>query len=139
MTVLENRSRPVGRRLRLAVAILKSLSRTPRPDPVVRIGGGPGDPAVTRTPSIVTRTAGDAGELIHALRADRDVILYDLRSVVNTDVQSRSSATRLLSTDGASRRNASSAMRTMSEGRRPRRRDVRRSVRPNEAGRRTVI
>jgi hypothetical protein len=40
---------------------------------------------------------------------------------------------------GASRRNASSAIRTTSEGRRPRRRDVRRSVRPRGVGRRTVI
>lgn len=85
VTVLENRSKPDGRRLRLAVAILKSLSRTPRPDPVVRIGGGPGDPAVARTPSVMTRTAGDAGELIHALRGERDVILYDQRGVGFSD------------------------------------------------------
>jgi pimeloyl-ACP methyl ester carboxylesterase len=85
VTVLENRSKPSGRRLKLAVAVLRSLSPSPRPDPVVRIAGGPGEPAVARTPSIVRRTAGDGGELIHALRGDRDVILYDQRGVGFSD------------------------------------------------------
>jgi pimeloyl-ACP methyl ester carboxylesterase len=82
VTVLENRSKPDGKRLRLAVAILKSFSRTPRPDPVVRLAGGPGEPLVARTSSIVADTAGNgASELINNLRNDRDVILSDPRGV----------------------------------------------------------
>jgi pimeloyl-ACP methyl ester carboxylesterase len=81
VTVLENRSVPDGRRLRLAVAIVKSRSRTPRPDPVVRVGGGPGDPSLARVPNVLMGTAGDMGELLNGLRDDRDVIFYDQRGV----------------------------------------------------------
>jgi pimeloyl-ACP methyl ester carboxylesterase len=80
VTVLENRSRPDGRRLRLAVALLKSFSRTPRADPVVRLAGGPGEPLVGRTLSAVSPNS-DASELINTLRGERDVILYDQRGV----------------------------------------------------------
>ena len=80
VTVLENRSKPDGRRLRLVVAILKSFSPTPRPDPVVRLAGGPGEPLVARALSVVSNTS-DASELIETLRSERDVILYDQRGV----------------------------------------------------------
>jgi len=80
VTVLENRSKPDGRRLRLAVAILKSFSGTPRPDPVVRLAGGPGEPLVARALSVASDTS-DASELIQTLRSERDVILYDQRGV----------------------------------------------------------
>ena len=80
VTVLENRSKPDGRRLRLAVAILKSFSGTPRPDPVVRLAGGPGEPLVARALSSVSDTS-DASELIETLRREREVILYDQRGV----------------------------------------------------------
>ena len=90
MTVLENRSAPDGRRLlKLSVAILKSLSRKPRPDPVVVLAGGPGSPLVTAAPGVAMAGSvqGDvanqmvAKALIQALRADRDVIFYDQRGV----------------------------------------------------------
>jgi pimeloyl-ACP methyl ester carboxylesterase len=80
VTVLENRSKPDGRRLRLAVVVLKSFSRKPRPDPVVRLAGGPGEPHVARALSAVSRTS-NASELIDTLRRERDVILYDQRGV----------------------------------------------------------
>jgi pimeloyl-ACP methyl ester carboxylesterase len=89
VAVLENRSAPNGRRLKLSVAILKSLSRTPLPDPVVVLGGGPGSPLVTAAPAVAIPESvqGDvphqmvAKALIQALRVDRDVILYDQRGV----------------------------------------------------------
>lgn len=81
VTVPENRSKPDGRRLRLVVAILKSFSGTPRPDPVVRLAGGPGEPLVARALSVVSDTS-DASELIETLRSERDVILYDRAGVV---------------------------------------------------------
>ena len=75
VSVPENRSVPDGRRLRLAVAILKSLSSTPRPDPVVYLAGGPGDTALNRASGFVINGSRDA------LRSDRDVILYDQRGI----------------------------------------------------------
>jgi pimeloyl-ACP methyl ester carboxylesterase len=89
VTVLENRSAPEGRRLKLSVAILKSFSRTPRPDPVVVLGGGPGAPLVIAAPGVALAESvqGDvlhqmtAKALIQVLRADRDVIFYDQRGV----------------------------------------------------------
>ena len=41
LVVPENRSRPAGRSIRLAVAIVPALSRRPAPDPVVYLAGGP--------------------------------------------------------------------------------------------------
>jgi acyl-homoserine-lactone acylase len=75
LTVPENRAAPDRRRLRLAVAIVKSLSPSPRPDPIVFLGGGPGDKVVARVPGLVTNGTLDT------LRADRDLILYDQRGV----------------------------------------------------------
>jgi pimeloyl-ACP methyl ester carboxylesterase len=75
LDVPENRTKPDGRRLKLAVAILKSLSPNPRPDPVVVLSGGPGEPFVGRAPNFIANRSMDM------LRADRDVILYDQRGV----------------------------------------------------------
>ncbi len=46
LIVAENRSKPDGRTLRLAVSILKSLSDQPLADPLVYLSGGPGGPSV---------------------------------------------------------------------------------------------
>lgn len=75
LEVLENRARPEGRRLKLAVAILKSLSPIPSPDPLVVLSGGPGEPFVGRVPSLIASGSMDV------VRADRDIILYDQRGV----------------------------------------------------------
>ena len=75
VAVPENRAIPDGRRLKLAVAILKSLSPSPRPDPVVIVAGGPGEPFVGRAPNLIANGSMDV------LRADRDIILYDQRGV----------------------------------------------------------
>ena len=75
ITVPEKRAVPGGRRLRLAVAILKSLSASPRPDAMVVIGGGPGGRTMDRIPGILTNGTMDA------VRANRDVIVYDQRGV----------------------------------------------------------
>jgi pimeloyl-ACP methyl ester carboxylesterase len=73
LEVPENRAAPEGRRLRLAVAILKSPSPTPRPDPLVFLHGGPGQATVQFAPRIATSRAWSH------LRAERDLILYDQR------------------------------------------------------------
>ena len=75
LQVPENRAKPEGRRLKLAVAILKSLSPNPRPDPLVILSGGPGEPFVARVPTLI------ANKSMDVLRADRDIIVYDQRGV----------------------------------------------------------
>jgi pimeloyl-ACP methyl ester carboxylesterase len=75
LEVPENRGKPGSRRLKLAVAILKSLGPNPRPDPVVILSGGPGEPFVARVPTLI------ANKSMDVLRADRDIIVYDQRWV----------------------------------------------------------
>jgi pimeloyl-ACP methyl ester carboxylesterase len=81
VAVPENRAIPDGRRLKLAVAILRSLSPNPRPDPVVIVAGGPGEQFVGRAPSLIANGSMDV------LRADRDIILYDQRGVAFSEPQ----------------------------------------------------
>jgi len=71
LIVPENRARPEGRQLRLAVAVVKSPSATPRPDPIVLLSGGPGDSFVQSTPRHANLWPG--------LRADRDLVIWDQR------------------------------------------------------------
>jgi pimeloyl-ACP methyl ester carboxylesterase len=71
LIVPENRARPDGRQLRLAVAVVKSASATPRPDPIVLLSGGPGDSFVQNTPRHVNLWPG--------LRAERDLVIWDQR------------------------------------------------------------
>ena len=69
LIVPENRDVPGKRTLRLAVAVLKSRSADPQPDPVIYLHGGPGGSAIS----------GASGWLDHPLRKDRDFILLDQR------------------------------------------------------------
>lgn len=50
LAVPENRTRPDSRTIRLAVAILKSRSENPAPDPIVYLAGGPGASALLEKP-----------------------------------------------------------------------------------------
>jgi hypothetical protein len=47
LVVDEDRARPGGRTIRLPVAILRSQSATPAPDPVVYTAGGPGSSSLS--------------------------------------------------------------------------------------------
>jgi pimeloyl-ACP methyl ester carboxylesterase len=71
LVVPENRSRPTGRSIRLAVAIVPPVSPTPAPDPLVYLQGGPGGSAIAGAPGLI-----DAG-----LNRDRELILMDQRGV----------------------------------------------------------
>ena len=71
LSVPEDRSRPSGRTIRLAVAIVPPVSQTPAPDPVVNLAGGPGLSAIGAGPGLI-----DAG-----LNRDRELILMDQRGV----------------------------------------------------------
>src|SRR5829696_6469859 len=64
-------SRPAGRSVRLAVAIVPPVSQTPAPDPVVFLAGGPGGSAIGAARGLI-----DAG-----LNRDRELILMDQRGV----------------------------------------------------------
>src|SRR3954468_14012443 len=46
LVVPENRTKDNGRTIRVAVATIPAVSRTPAPDPVVYMAGGPGVPPI---------------------------------------------------------------------------------------------
>ena len=73
LIVPENRDRPDGRTLRLAVALLHSLSDVPTQAPLVFVEGGPGGKSLERLPSRLRNP------LWNRLRQQRDVIFYDQR------------------------------------------------------------
>ena len=72
--VPENRSRPEGNWIRLAVAIFKSPTVPTRP-PLLLLGGGPGTFVLDTFGPIIT------GALAHGLTADRDLVMFDQRGV----------------------------------------------------------
>ena len=73
LVVPENRSRPNGRTIKIAVARAKARSADPRPDPLLYLTGGPGGPALPLANGLV---AGD-------LNRDRDLILIDQRGTLH--------------------------------------------------------
>jgi pimeloyl-ACP methyl ester carboxylesterase len=83
LTVPQNRAEPDGRQLRLAVAVLKSTSPTPRSDPIVFLSGGPGTPSLRYVPARLSGRA-DRGLWPH-LREDRDLVFFDPRGVGHSE------------------------------------------------------
>jgi pimeloyl-ACP methyl ester carboxylesterase len=71
LEVVEDRAQPGGRRITLAVAIVPSRTKQPKPDPVFMLAGGPGQSAREAFPSV-------AGAFRELLR-ERDVVLVDQR------------------------------------------------------------
>jgi pimeloyl-ACP methyl ester carboxylesterase len=69
LVVPENRAKPSGRNIRLAVAIIRSKEKPAKPDPVVFMTGGPGAAAILDTPFLV-----DAG-----INRDRDLVIMAQR------------------------------------------------------------
>jgi pimeloyl-ACP methyl ester carboxylesterase len=70
-SVCENRAAKSGRRIELRVAVISALSRTPEPDPIFFITGGPGEAATedyVRLSPAFTR-----------LNGKRDIVLVDQR------------------------------------------------------------
>ena len=68
--VPENRARPDGRKLSIFVAVLPANTLSPKPDPLLLIAGGPGQPASTLGPFALQ---------LSALRRTRDIVLVDQR------------------------------------------------------------
>ncbi len=73
LSVPEDYSNPDGRQIRLHVAVIRSSSETPSPDPLFILYGGPGAYALDRIDSTVQRFS--------AVLAERDLILFDQRGV----------------------------------------------------------
>ncbi|OUS94933.1 alpha/beta fold hydrolase [Rhodococcus sp. NCIMB 12038] len=75
LTVPEDRSRPDGRRIELAVTRLGATSATPRPDPLVYLTGGPGGPALASAAQVAPL----------GLNRDRDVLFLGQRGTMHSD------------------------------------------------------
>ena len=69
--VPENRAKPRGRQIELAVAVVPSRAKRPRPDPVFLLAGGPGQSALESFPAAAPAFAG--------LLRNRNVVLVDQR------------------------------------------------------------
>ena len=72
VTVLEDRAKPDGNVIRLAVARLRGSVPSPRPDPVIYLAGGPGESALARAHRIVDK---------RFIWEERDLILLDQRGI----------------------------------------------------------
>ena len=79
LVVPESRGRTESRTLRLAVAILRSPSETPRPDPLVFLSGGPGGKSVEFTPFRLE------SPFWALMREQRDLVFYDQRGTGYSD------------------------------------------------------
>jgi pimeloyl-ACP methyl ester carboxylesterase len=71
LEVEENREAPNGRTLQLKIVVARSSSRTPEPDPVFLLAGGPGQGAATFAPMLLPK--------FEAIRRDRDLVFVDVR------------------------------------------------------------
>jgi pimeloyl-ACP methyl ester carboxylesterase len=69
LTVPENRAKPDGRRIRIFVMRAPAVSKTPKPDPIVYLSGGPGGAGSFEVAAMVK----------HGINAERDVIFVDQR------------------------------------------------------------
>lgn len=69
--VPEDRSQPAARTIKIGVAIVKSHSPRPQPDPLMVLNGGPGGRMVEYLPDVLP--------MFEMLLATRDVVFYDQR------------------------------------------------------------
>lgn len=72
LVVPEDRRRPDGPNIRLHVAIIRSHSQSPTPDPVVYLAGGPGDSPLSNVGGLIQS---DPGNILDR----RDLIVFDQR------------------------------------------------------------
>ncbi|MEA3336605.1 MAG: hypothetical protein U9R25_11890 [Chloroflexota bacterium] len=78
VTVPEQHANPNGPTIRLAVAILKSDSDTPAPDPYVYFTGGPGGNIFDMAPAMLSKFGAP-------IRADRDIVLMSERGTYGAE------------------------------------------------------
>lgn len=70
--VPENRTTDTGRTLRLAIAVFHTTSRSPAPDPVIFLQGGPGGEAIQLSADLYST-------LVQPFLSERDYITFDQR------------------------------------------------------------
>lgn len=70
LEVPEDRAKPDGRKVKLFVAILPANTRSPKPDPLFILAGGPGQAASQLAPF---------ASQLNAIRRTRDIVLVDQR------------------------------------------------------------
>jgi len=75
MIVPQDRAWPEGEQVEIKYAILKSLSASPLPDPMLLLSGGPGNSA------LYPDAFAEMAERFGSLRQERDIILFDQRGV----------------------------------------------------------
>ena len=76
LTVPLRHTNPNGPTIKLAVAVIKSTSDSPAPDPLVMLQGGPGGSTIDTYASLFLLNAlPDASKI----RAERDIVLFDQR------------------------------------------------------------
>jgi pimeloyl-ACP methyl ester carboxylesterase len=71
LTVPEDRANPAGRQIDLHIAVIPAIKRTPEPDPVFLLAGGPGQSAIEAFPTLVSG--------MFQIHQDRDIVLVDQR------------------------------------------------------------
>lgn len=71
LTVPEDRANPDGRQIDLRIAVIPAITRSPEPDPVFLLAGGPGQAATEAFPATFS--------LLFNLHQDRDIVLVDQR------------------------------------------------------------
>lgn len=70
-TVPEDRTHPDGRQIELNIAVIPAIKRSPQPDPLFMLAGGPGQSAVEAFPAMIS--------LLTQIHEDRDIVLVDQR------------------------------------------------------------
>jgi pimeloyl-ACP methyl ester carboxylesterase len=71
LTVPEDRANPDGRQIDLHIAVIPAITRSPEPDPVFLLAGGPGQSAIEAFPAALS--------LLFNIHQDRDIVLVDQR------------------------------------------------------------
>jgi pimeloyl-ACP methyl ester carboxylesterase len=71
LSVPEDRSNPGGRQIELHVAVIPAVKRTPEPDALFLLAGGPGQSAIEAFPLTVA--------LMFQIHQERDIVLVDQR------------------------------------------------------------
>jgi pimeloyl-ACP methyl ester carboxylesterase len=70
-TVPEDRANPAGRQIALNLAVIPAIARSPQPDALFLLAGGPGQSAVEAFPSLLP--------LLFNIYEERDIVLVDQR------------------------------------------------------------
>ncbi|PKN90577.1 MAG: alpha/beta hydrolase [Chloroflexi bacterium HGW-Chloroflexi-6] len=71
LSVPEDRANPDGRQITLNLAVIPAIKRTPQPDALFLLAGGPGQSAVEAFPAMLP--------MLYNIHEDRDIVLVDQR------------------------------------------------------------